>query len=203
MVNLVNADHVSKSFGTRILLDDVSLGLATGDVVGVVGRNGDGKTTLLSLLTGRLAPDSGTVTRASGASIGFLAQTDDFAPTDTVRDVIVAGEPDHVWAANAVTRGVVEHLLSDIALDAPVAALSGGERRRVAIVALMLGGHDLIVLDEPTNHLDVEAVAWLADHLNELQRTGMAMLVVSHDRWFLDAVCNRIWEVHDLSLIHI
>jgi len=194
---IVSAEHVSIAFGTRILLDDVSLGLSAGDVIGVVGRNGDGKTTLLSLLTGRLTPDSGSIVAASGASIGFLSQTDDFAPEASVRDVIVDGEADHVWAANAVSRGIVEHLLADISLDADVAALSGGERRRVGLVALMLGGHDLIVLDEPTNHLDVEAVAWLAAHLNDLQSTGTAMLIVSHDRWFLDAVCTRIWEVHD------
>lgn len=197
MANLVSAEHVSKSFGTRLLLEDVSLGLSSGDVIGVVGRNGDGKTTLLSLLTGRLEPDSGAVTRASGASIGFLAQADEFAPHASVRDVIVGGEPDHVWAANAVTRGIVEHLLGDVPLDAAVADLSGGERRRTALVAVMLSGHDLIVLDEPTNHLDVEAVDWLATHLNDLRRGGTAMLIVSHDRWFLDAVCTRVWEVHD------
>jgi len=196
-LNIVSAEHVSKAFGTRILLDDVSLGLSTGDVIGVVGRNGDGKTTLLSILTGRLEPDAGTVTRASGASIGSLSQDDDLPAGASVRDVIVGGRPDHVWAADAVSRGIVEHLLAEVSLDAPVAALSGGERRRAALVRLMLGGHDLIVLDEPTNHLDVEAVDWLARHLNELQRRGTAMLVVSHDRWFLDAVCTRVWEVHD------
>ena len=200
MANLVNAEHLTKAFGTRVLLSDVSLGLASGEVIGVVGRNGDGKTTLLSLLTGRLEPDAGSVTRASGASIGFLTQADDFAPDATVRDVIVAGEPDHVWAANAITRGIVEHLLADVPLDAAVAALSGGERRRAALVSVMLAGHDLIVLDEPTNHLDVEAVHWLAAHLNDLQRGGTALLVVSHDRWFLDAVCTRMWEVHDAQV---
>jgi ABC transport system ATP-binding/permease protein len=195
--SLVSAEGISKSFGTRILLEDVSLGLSTGDVVGVVGRNGDGKTTLLSLLTGRLDPDAGSVTRASGASIGFLTQTDDYAADASVRDIIVGGEPDHVWAANAITRGIVEHLLAEVPLEGLVGQLSGGERRRVSLVALMLGGHDLLVLDEPTNHLDVEAVSWLAAHLNDLQRAGTAMLIVSHDRWFLDAVCTRVWEVHD------
>ncbi len=200
MANLVNAERVSKAYGTRILLDDVSLGLAKGDVIGVVGRNGDGKTTLLSILTGRVEPDAGQVTTTGSASIGYLTQDEEFAADATVRDVIVHGEPDHVWAANALTRGIVTHLLADIDLDAPVARLSGGERRRTALVALMLAGHDLLVLDEPTNHLDVEAVAWLADHLNELQRRDTAMLVVSHDRWFLDAVCTRIWEVHDATV---
>ncbi|WP_040161845.1 ABC-F family ATP-binding cassette domain-containing protein [Nigerium massiliense] len=200
MANIVNAEHLGKSYGTRILLDDVSLGLATGDVIGVVGRNGDGKTTLLSLLTGRIEPDSGTVTRSAGASIGYLAQTDDFAADATVRDVIVGGRPDHVWASNALSRSIVEHLLDGVDLDGRVGDLSGGERRRTALVAIMLGGHDLIVLDEPTNHLDVEAVSWLADHLNELRAGGTAMLIVSHDRWFLDAVCTRVWEVHDATV---
>ena len=197
MANIVNAEHVSKGYATRTILDDVSLGLGSGDVVGVVGRNGDGKSTLLNVLTGVVEPDAVSVTRSAAASIGHLSQADDLPAGATVRDVIVGGEPDHVWAANPTTRSIVEHLLADIALDAAVDDLSGGERRRVSLVALMLGGHDLVVLDEPTNHLDVEAVSWLARHLNDLAAGGTAMLVVSHDRWFLDAVCTRVWEVHD------
>ncbi len=200
MGNLVNAERVGKSYGTRTILADVSLGLSAGDVVGVVGRNGDGKTTLLSILTGIVEPDTGQVVRTASASIGFLAQTEDFPRDATVRDVIVDGRPDHVWAADTLSRGIVEHLLADVDLEAPVARLSGGERRRVSLVALMLGHHDLLVLDEPTNHLDVEAVSWLADHLRELRGRGTAMLVVSHDRWFLDAVCTRMWEVHDATV---
>ncbi len=205
MVNLVNAERVSKTYGTRIVLDDVSVGLSAGDVIGVVGRNGDGKSTLLGILTGSVHPDTlttdgrpgGKVVRTGSVSIGVLGQTDEHAADATVRDAIVGGEPDHAWAADARTRAVVSHLLSGIDLDAPLARLSGGERRRTSIVALLLGHHDLLVLDEPTNHLDVEAVSWLATHLNELQARGTAMLVVSHDRWFLDAICTRVWEVHD------
>jgi ATP-binding cassette subfamily F protein uup len=197
MSNLINAEHVSMSFGTRTLLDDLSLGLGRGDVIGVVGRNGDGKTTLLRILTGLTEPDSGRVTRTAAVSVGYLHQADDFSVDSTVRDVIVGGHADHVWAADSATRSVVEHLLGDVDLDAAVGSLSGGERRRTALVALMLGDHDLLVLDEPTNHLDVEAVAWLAEHLSALQARDTAMLVVSHDRWFLDAICTRIWEVHD------
>ncbi len=197
MANLLNAERLSIAFGTRILLDEVSLGLSTGDVIGVVGRNGSGKSTLLDLLTGRREPDAGQVVRTGTVSIGHLGQDEAFAPGATVRDVIVGGAPDHVWAAEERSRAIVTQLLAGIDLDAAVAPLSGGERRRVSLVALMLGGHDLLVLDEPTNHLDVEAVAWLADHLNALQARGTAMLVVSHDRWFLDAICTRIWEVHD------
>ncbi|HET9650058.1 MAG TPA: ABC-F family ATP-binding cassette domain-containing protein [Microlunatus sp.] len=197
MANLINAERISIAYGTRVLLDEVSLGLSRGDVVGVVGRNGDGKTTLLEILTGTHDADSGRVTRTGSVSVGYLAQTDAFAPTATVRDVIVGGEPDHVWAARTETRSIVRHLLGGVSLEAEIGSLSGGERRRTALVALMLGGHDLLVLDEPTNHLDVEAVGWLAEHLRTLQARDVAMLVVSHDRWFLDAVCTRIWEVHD------
>ncbi|MCA0294225.1 MAG: ABC-F family ATP-binding cassette domain-containing protein [Actinobacteria bacterium] len=197
MANLVNAERVSLAFGTRILLDGVSLGLDTGDVVGVVGRNGDGKSTLLQLLVGEREPDTGQVVCNRSASIGHLGQVEDFAENASVRDVVVGGRADHVWAADAAKRAVVTHLLGTIDLARPVAELSGGERRRVSLARVLLAGHDLLVLDEPTNHLDVEAVAWLAAHLNLLQAAGTAMLVVSHDRWFLDAVCNRVWEVHD------
>ncbi len=200
MANLVNAERLSLAFGTRILLDGVSLGLDNGDVIGVVGRNGDGKTTLLELLVGVREPDSGQVTRNRSASIGYLGQAEDFAAAATVRDVVVQGRPDHVWAADAAKRAVVTHLLGEVDLTRPVAELSGGERRRVSLAAVLLAGHDLLVLDEPTNHLDVEAVDWLARHLNLLQAAGTAMLVVSHDRWFLDAICNRIWEVHDATV---
>ena len=197
MANLVNLESVTHGFGTRILLDNVSLGLGAGDVIGVVGRNGDGKTTLLRILTGDLVPDTGRVTITNNASIGVLTQAGVGDDAQSVRDWIVDGEPDHVWAADAARRGVVEALLPDIELDRTLGSLSGGERRRVGLVAVLLGHHDLIVLDEPTNHLDVEAIAFLAEHLQARIRAGLAMLVVSHDRWFLDAVCNRIWEVHD------
>ncbi len=197
MSNLINAERISIAYGTRALLDSVSIGLARGDVIGVVGRNGDGKTTLLEILTGKQEPDSGRVTHTGSVSIGYLAQTDSFAPSTTVRDAIVGGAPDHVWAADPETRSVVRHLLADIDLESTVGSLSGGERRRTSLVALMLARPDLLVLDEPTNHLDVEAVAWLAEHLRSLQARDVAMLVVSHDRWFLDAICTRIWEVHD------
>ncbi|MHA6525557.1 ABC-F family ATP-binding cassette domain-containing protein [Tessaracoccus sp. G1721] len=197
MANLVNLEAVTHGFGTRILLDSVSLGLGAGEVIGVVGRNGDGKTTLLRILTGDLVPDAGRVTVATNASIGVLTQATVGDDAQTVRDWIVDGEPDHVWAADADKRAVVEALIADMELDRRLDTLSGGERRRVGLVAVLLGHHDLIVLDEPTNHLDVEAIAFLATHLQARTRAGLSMLVVSHDRWFLDAVCTRIWEVHD------
>ena len=195
--NLVNAEHLSKSYGTRILIDDVSLGLGAGDVIGVVGRNGDGKSTLLGMLTGSVEPDSGRVTRTGGVSIGVLAQAEALVDGQTVRDVALASAADHEWNADPRNRVIVAQFLPGIDLDAPMADLSGGERRRVGLVGLLTGHHDLLVLDEPTNHLDVEAVDALAKHLVELQARGTAMLVVSHDRWFLDAICTNIWEVHD------
>ena len=197
MANLVNLEAVTHGFGTRILLDNVSLGLSAGEVIGVVGRNGDGKTTLLRILTGRLVPDAGRVTVSNSASIGVLTQETIGEDSQTIRDWIVDGEPDHVWAADADKRGLVESLLNGMDLDRRLESLSGGERRRVGLVAVLLHKHDLVVLDEPTNHLDVEAIAYLAAHLQARQKAGLAMLVVSHDRWFLDAICTRIWEVHD------
>ncbi len=160
----------------------------------MVGRNGDGKTTLLNVMTGAAEPDSGRVSRQRGLLIGYLRQTDELVDTHTVREAVLAGRSDHEWAADAGTREVVEVLLAGVTLDRAVAGLSGGERRRCSLAALLLGEHDLVVLDEPTNHLDVEAVAWLADHL---ARRTSALVVVTHDRWFLDAVCQWTWEVHD------
>jgi ATPase subunit of ABC transporter with duplicated ATPase domains len=195
MANLINVERASVGYGTRTLLNGVSLGVDEGDAIGVVGRNGDGKTTLLQVLTATRAPDTGRVTHTSGLSVGYLHQADDFAADATVRDVIVEGRPDHIWAAEPDTRTVVEHLLADVGLDSEVADLSGGERRRAALAAVLLAGHDVLVLDEPTNHLDVEVIGWLAGHLSQLR--SKALVVVSHDRWFLDAVCTRMWEVHD------
>ena len=192
--NLVNLERVSKSFGVRPLLTDVSLGIGAGERIGVVGRNGDGKTTLLNVMTGLEEPDSGRVSRQRGLLVGHLRQHDELIDTHTVREAVLAGRSDHEWAADPRTREVVEVLLAGVTLDRAVAGLSGGERRRCSLAALLLGEHDLVVLDEPTNHLDVEAVAWLADHL--VRRTS-ALVVVTHDRWFLDAVCEWTWEVHD------
>jgi ATP-binding cassette subfamily F protein uup len=194
MPNMINVERATVGYGTRTLLDGVSLGVDDGDAIGVVGRNGDGKTTLLQVLTGTREPDSGRVTHTSGLSVGYLRQADDFAAGATVRDVIVGGRPDHVWAAEPDTREVVSHLLSGVDLDSDVGRLSGGERRRVALAEVLLAGHDVLVLDEPTNHLDVEVIGWLAEHLNG--RRATTLVVVSHDRWFLDAVCTQTWEVH-------
>ncbi|HVX55517.1 ABC-F family ATP-binding cassette domain-containing protein [Nocardioides sp.] len=206
MANLLNLEHVSKSYGVRPLLTDVSLGIGAGQRIGIVGRNGDGKTTLLEVMTGIEEPDSGRVSRTRGVEIGYLHQGDQLVDTHTVREAVLGGrddatqagsgatDADHEWAADARTREIVEVLLAGIGLDRVVDGLSGGERRRCALARLLLGEHDLIVLDEPTNHLDVEAVAWLAAHL---AARPSALVVVTHDRWFLDAVCQYTWEVHD------
>ncbi len=192
--NLVNLERVSKAYGVRPLLSEVSLGVGARERIGVVGRNGDGKTTLLRLLGGLEEPDAGRVSRNRGLRLGFLAQGDELDAAATVREVVLRGRADHEWAADPVTREVVQELLADVSLDRVVLGLSGGERRRCSLSQLLLGDHDLIVLDEPTNHLDVEAVAWLAGHL---ARRTAALVVVTHDRWFLDEVCSRTWEVHD------
>ncbi|HEY0774218.1 MAG TPA: ABC-F family ATP-binding cassette domain-containing protein, partial [Nocardioidaceae bacterium] len=192
--NLVNLERVHKSYGIRPLLDGVSLGVGAGERIGVVGRNGDGKTTLLRIIGGLEDADQGRVSRSRGLHLGYLTQGDDLDPAATVQEAVLGDLAKHEWAADAFTREIVEVLLAGIPLDRQVAGLSGGERRRCSLARLLLGDHDLIVLDEPTNHLDVEAVSWLAEHL---ARRTSALVVVTHDRWFLDEVCDTTWEVHD------
>ena len=189
-MNLVNLEKVVKGYGQRLLLDGVSAGVAAGERVGVVGRNGAGKSTLLALLAGVERPDSGRVTRARDLRIGHLAQQDRLA--GTVGDLVTGGRPEHVWAGDPRTRSAVTALLPGIDFAGQAERLSGGESRRVALAALLLGDSDLLLLDEPTNHLDVEAVNWLARFLAGL---GKALVVVTHDRWFLDAVCEQTWEI--------
>ncbi|HZV25985.1 MAG TPA: ATP-binding cassette domain-containing protein [Acidothermaceae bacterium] len=193
-MNLVNLESVSLSYGVKPLLDDVSLGIAEGDRIGIVGRNGAGKTTLLSVLASEVAPNSGRVTHTSGLRIGVLAQGDALDPAATVRHVVLGDRPDHSWAGDRVARTVVSTLLSTDMLDRVVGTLSGGERRRTALAALLVTDIDLLMLDEPTNHLDIETIDWLAGFL--ASRRG-ALVVVTHDRWFLDAVCTLTWEVAD------
>ncbi len=192
--NLVNLERVHKSYGIRPLLDGVSLGVGTGERVGVVGRNGDGKTTLLRVIGGLEEVDEGRVSTARGLHLGYLTQGDDLDPAATVQAAVLGERAEHEWAADSFTREIVEVLLAGVSLERTVSGLSGGERRRCSLARLLLEDHDLIVLDEPTNHLDVEAVSWLAEHL---ARRTSALVVVTHDRWFLDEVCDTTWEVHD------
>ncbi|GAA3855313.1 ABC-F family ATP-binding cassette domain-containing protein [Saccharothrix violaceirubra] len=196
MANLVNLESVSKSFGVRPLLDGVSLGVGEGDRIGVVGLNGGGKTTLLEVLAGVAEPDEGRVSRNRGLRMAVVTQRTELPEGSTVRNAVIdplGFAADHEWAADARVRSILDGLgVTGFGLDAPVATMSGGERRRVALAAALVQELDLVVLDEPTNHLDVEGVRWLADHLLA-RRT--ALVVVTHDRWFLDTVCSRTWEV--------
>jgi ATP-binding cassette subfamily F protein uup len=194
-VNLVNLENVGKAYGHRALLDGVSAGVAAGESIGLVGRNGAGKSTLLGLLAGTEQPDTGRVTRARGLRVGHLPQADRL--TGTVAALVTGGRPEHEWAGDPRIRSLIGALLSGIDFNSAAERLSGGEARRVALASLLAGEHDLLLLDEPTNHLDVEAVAWLAGFLRD---QGTAMVVVTHDRWFLDAATTRTWELADARL---
>ncbi|MFH9608131.1 ABC-F family ATP-binding cassette domain-containing protein [Streptomyces sp. NPDC017448] len=198
-VNLVNVEQVSKVYGTRALLDGVSLGVSEGDRIGVVGRNGDGKTTLIRMLAKLEEADSGRVTHNGGLRLGVLTQHDSLDPEKTIRQEVIGDLADHEWAGSAKIRDVLTGLFGGLALpgfehglDTVIAPLSGGERRRIALAKLLIDEQDLIVLDEPTNHLDVEGISWLAGHLRARRS---ALVCVTHDRWFLDQVCTRMWDV--------
>ncbi|WP_439592176.1 ABC-F family ATP-binding cassette domain-containing protein [Microbacterium sp.] len=198
MAHLLGAEALHLEFPTRVVFDGVSLGIDEGDRIGVVGRNGDGKSSLLAMLAGRLEPDSGRVTVRGGVRVGVLDQADTIGDVGTVAEAVVGDLPEHEWAGSARVRDVIAGLLSDIPWDAPLAGLSGGQRRRVALAHLLIDDWDVVFLDEPTNHLDVEAIAWLAEHLKRRWPASQGgLLVVTHDRWFLDEVCNTTWEVHD------
>ncbi len=199
--NLVNLKSVDKGYGSRSVLRDVTLGVSAGDRIGVVGRNGDGKSTLLALISGAEEADAGTVVRAGDLDLGILGQGDELDEAQTIRHELVGGRADHEWAADARFRSVLDGLLGGVdvtrfpqGLDTVIAPLSGGERRRIALAKTLLDNPELLLLDEPTNHLDVEGVDWLAHHLAARRGT---LLVVTHDRWFLDAVCTATWEVTD------
>ncbi|MGH3852787.1 MAG: ABC-F family ATP-binding cassette domain-containing protein [Pseudonocardiaceae bacterium] len=196
MANLVNLEAVWKSYGIRPLLSGVSLGVEVGDRIGVVGLNGGGKTTLLEVLAGLQAPDAGRVSRAGGVRVAVLTQRIELAAAASVRHAVLdplGATTEHEWAADPRVRAVLDGLgIPALGLDRPVAGLSGGQRRRVALAATLVGELDLVLLDEPTNHLDVEGVRWLAEHLRTRR---CAVVVVTHDRWFLDTVCTRTWEV--------
>ncbi|MDN4612560.1 ABC-F family ATP-binding cassette domain-containing protein [Arthrobacter burdickii] len=198
MAHLLGAENLSVAFVTRTILDNVSLGLEDGDRIGMVGRNGDGKSTLMRLLAQRSTPDSGRVTKRRDVSVGYLDQSDVLDGDLEVGQAIVGDQADHEWASNPKIRDVMGGLVSEVDWHARVSSLSGGQKRRVALAKLLIGDDDVIMLDEPTNHLDVEGVAWLATHLKQRWRaTEGGLLVVTHDRWFLDEICNHTWEVHD------
>ncbi|HEY2834279.1 MAG TPA: ABC-F family ATP-binding cassette domain-containing protein [Sporichthyaceae bacterium] len=201
MSNLVNLESVTKAYGLTVLLDAVSLGLAVGERIGVVGRNGAGKSTLLRVVARGEEADAGRVTHVGGLRVAMLSQTDELDPTWTIRQAVLGDRAEHDWASEVKIRDVLTGLFGGLeatgfpaGLDTAIGPLSGGERRRVGLARELIADPDLLILDEPTNHLDVEGIDWLAGHL--AARAG-ALLVVTHDRWFLDAVCTRTWEVAD------
>ena len=195
---LISCEEVSLEYPTRKVLEGLSLGVAEGDRTGIVGKNGDGKSTLLNIVSGLLEPDSGRVTMRRGTRVGVLGQKDSLSDEASVGECVVGDAPEHEWASDPKTRAIVGALIGDVAWDAKVGSLSGGQRRRVDLARLLVGDWDILALDEPTNHLDMRTIRWLAAHLNARWPAGAgALLVVTHDRWFLDEVCLQMWEVHD------
>ena len=198
MAYLLGCDNVHLEYPTKRVFDSVTLGIDDGDRIGIIGGNGDGKSSLLSLLAGSLEPDTGRIIMRGGATVGMLEQADALDPEATVAHEVVGDVPEHTWASDARTRKILRGLIADIPWEARIGELSGGQRRRVDLARVLVGDPDVLMLDEPTNHLDVHAIAWLADHLKQRwpKKSG-ALLVVTHDRWFLDEVCLSMWEVHD------
>jgi ATPase subunit of ABC transporter with duplicated ATPase domains len=198
VAHLLGAEAVHLEYPNQVVFESMTVGVSDGDRVGIVGRNGDGKSSLLDLLTGQVRPDSGRVTRRSGLRVGALSQADILDSGSAVGWTLVGDRPEHEWAGDPRIRDVVGGLVADISWDATVGTLSGGQRRRVQLAALLVGDWDVIALDEPTNHLDIEGITWLAAHLRQrwARNTG-GLLMVTHDRWFLDEVATATWEVHD------
>ena len=198
MAHLLGAENISLEFPTKKVFSGITVGVNEGDRIGIVGRNGDGKSTLLKLLAKRMQPDDGRITHRSSLSIGLLDQADVIDPGLTIAQSVVGEVSEHIWAGNPKVRDVISGLLNDLDWHKQVGELSGGQRRRVALAKLLVQDLDIVMLDEPTNHLDIEGVAWLAGHLKtRWGNNAGGLVVVTHDRWFLDEVCNLTWEVHD------
>lgn len=198
MAHLLGAENISLEFPTKKVFDGITIGVNDGDRIGIVGRNGDGKSTLLKLLAKRIQPDDGRITHRNSLTFGLLDQSDVIDPGLTIGQSVVGDVSEHIWAGNPKIRDVISGLLNDLDWNKQVGELSGGQRRRVALAKLLVQDLDIVMLDEPTNHLDIEGVAWLAQHLkNRWSNNAGGLIVVTHDRWFLDEVCNLTWEVHD------
>lgn len=198
MAHLLGAEGLHLEYPTKVVFGSVTLGVNEGDRIGIVGRNGDGKSSLLAMLAGRREPDSGRVTVRGGVTVGVLDQADTLEDDETIGHAVVGDTPEYEWAGNARVRDVIAGLLGDLDWSARLGTLSGGQRRRVALAHLLTGDHDILALDEPTNHLDVEAITWLAEHLKRRWAANAGgLLMVTHDRWILDEVCTATWEVHD------
>lgn len=198
MAHLLGAEKIRLSFATTEVFQGLTIGVQDGDRIGIVGKNGDGKSTLLRLFAKLQEPDAGQITKRGDVRIGMLDQLDDFAADQTISQVVIGDLSEHEWAGNSKVRDIFSGLLADFDFDQKVAELSGGQRRRVALAALLADDWDILMLDEPTNHLDIEGVAWLASHLKtRWAKASGGLLIVTHDRWFLDEVCNLTWEIHD------
>ncbi len=198
MAHLLGAENISLEFPTKKVFDKITVGVNDGDRIGIVGRNGDGKSTLLKLLAKRMNPDDGRITHRNSLTFGLLDQADVIDPGQTIGEAVVGEVSEHIWAGNPKIRDVISGLLNDLDWNKQVGELSGGQRRRVALAKLLVQDLDIVMLDEPTNHLDIEGVAWLAQHLKtRWSNNSGGLIVVTHDRWFLDEVCNLTWEVHD------
>lgn len=198
MAFLFGCENVHLEYPTKTIFEEISLGVNDGDMIGVVGKNGDGKSSLLGLFDGSIEPDDGRVLRTGGVRFASLRQTDELDDSKSIAWNVVGDVPDYVWASDPSIRAIIDGLISDLPWEGPVANLSGGERRRVDLARVLIADADVVLLDEPTNHLDVGAIAWLANHLKRrFARKQGALVVVTHDRWFLDEVCLNMWEVHD------
>ena len=198
MAILLGCDSVHLEFPTKLIARDVTLGVNEGDRIGIVGKNGDGKSSLLGVLSGAIEPDDGRVTRRRDVTVGVLGQRDSLDESSTVHRAVVGDLPEYEWASSPRVRQILDGLIADVPWEGLVRELSGGQRRRVDLARLLIGDYDVLMLDEPTNHLDMRTINWLAEHLKaRWQRGSGAMLVVTHDRWFLDEVCTSMWEVHD------
>lgn len=198
MAILLGCDSVHLEFPTKLIAQDVTLGVNEGDRIGIVGKNGDGKSSLLGILSGEIEPDAGRVTRRRDVTVGVLGQRDSLDSASTVHRAVVGDAPEYEWAASPRVRQILDGLIADVPWEGLVGELSGGQRRRVDLARLLIGDYDVLMLDEPTNHLDMRTINWLAEHLKaRWQKASGAMLVVTHDRWFLDEVCTSMWEVHD------
>ena len=198
MAILLGCDSVHLEFPTKLIAQNVTLGVNEGDRIGIVGKNGDGKSSLLGILSGAIEPDAGRVTRRRDVTVGVLGQRDALDDGMTVHRAVVGDLPEYEWASSPRVRQILDGLIADVPWEGLVGELSGGQRRRVDLARLLIGDYDALMLDEPTNHLDMRTINWLAEHLKaRWQKSSGAMLVVTHDRWFLDEVCTSMWEVHD------
>ena len=198
MAFLLGCEQIKLEFPTVKIFDSLTLGVNDGDRIGIVGKNGDGKSSLLQVLSGSYEPDDGRVVRTNGVRVGYLGQQDALDNNADVVSQVVGERPEYEWAGDSRIRNIMAELLADIPNDAKVGTLSGGQRRRVDLARVLIGDWDVLMMDEPTNHLDIEGIHWLAGHLKHRWRDGDgALLLITHDRWFLDEVCLDMWEVHD------